>query len=317
MQHLPEPVSAGHECLMLLSVAAAMVIAAQPSSPWLSEARALVEQLRFSDAIARLEIARQVRSLDPSERRAVLELLAYCQVAEGKREAAEATYTSMLQTDPWFELSKESSSPKVLEAFEAAKTRLFPADYVRLEVQSSAPGWAALALADPWRQVRSVTVFERRDGGEWKETVLTEDSGHTFRFPLSVTGSSQLEWYVEANNDVAVVARVATREAPRVLKIAKQDPVVIVAPEVKPISGARIAGFATFGLGLVLGAVATGLAVSGTNLRQAARDRTEPPGDFADTARQADREGQTQQTWSVGLFIGAGVAVGTGVVLAW
>ncbi len=98
MQRLPEAVSAGHEELMLLSVAAAMVIAAQPSSPWLSEARALVEQLRFADAIARLEIARQVRSLEPSERRAVLELLAYCQVAEGKRDAAEATYTSMLQT---------------------------------------------------------------------------------------------------------------------------------------------------------------------------------------------------------------------------
>lgn len=302
---------------MLLSVAAAMALAAQPSSPWLSEARALVEQLRFADAIARLEIARQVRSLEPSERREVLELLAYCQVAEGKRDAAEATYTAMLQQEPWFELSKEASSPKVLEAFEAAKTKLFPRDYVRLEQQPAAPGWAALALTDPWRQVRSVTVFERRDGGEWKETVLTEETGHAYRFPLTVTGDGKLEWYVEANSEVAVVARVATREAPRVLQIAKQDPVVVVAPVENSPSGSRVAGFVTLGLGVALAAVATGLAVGGTNLRQAARDRTQPPGDFADTARLAERDGQAQQTWSVGLFIGAGVAVGTGVVLAW
>lgn len=316
-QPLPQAVSAGHEVLMLLSLAAAVVLAAQPSSPWLSEARALVEQLRFGDAIARLEIARQVRSLDPSQRREVLELLAYCQVAEGKREAAEATYTSMLQSEPWFELSKEESSPKVLEAFDAAKKKLFPPDYVRLEQKTSAPGWAALALTDPWRQVRSVIVFQRRDGGEWKEEVLTEEADRAYRFPLSVSGDEKLEWYVEANSEVAVVARIATREAPRVLKIARPDPVVVVAPVAQPASGARVAGFVTMGLGVALAAVATGLAVSGTNTRQAARDRTRPPGDFADTARLAERDGQAQQTWSVGLFIGAGVAVGTGVVLAW
>lgn len=302
---------------MLLSVAAAIALAAQPSSPWLDEARVLVEQLRFADAIARLEVARQVRSLEPSERRAVLELLAYCQVAEGRREAAEATYTQMLQADPWLQLERESSSPKVLEAFEAAKTRLFPQDYVRLEQQTSAPGVAALTLIDPWGQVRAVTLFERRDGGEWKETVLSEEPGHAYRFPLIVSGDGQLEWYVEATGETATVAHVATRAAPRVLKVAKQVPVSIIAPAPKETPASRVVGFVVMGLGVAAAAVATGLAVGGSNLRVAARDRTRAPGDFADTALRADRDGQTQQTWATGLFIGAGATITTGVVLAW
>lgn len=303
---------------MLLSVAAALVLAAQPSSPWLDEARVLVEQLRFADALKRLEVARQVRSLEPAELRQVLELLAYCQVAEGRRDTAEATYTEMLQADPWLELSRDSSSPKVLEALEAAKARLFPADYVRLEQKPSPAGWAALGLIDPWSQVRAVKLFERRDGAEWGETVLTEETGHSFRFPLVVSGDGQLEWYVEATGETGVVARVGTRAEPRVLKVLRQDPVSIVTPVApKTGNGVRVAGFVVIGVSVLLAGVATGFAVSGTNLRQAARDPSRAPGDFADSARVAEREGQTRQTWATGLFIGAGATAATGVVLVW
>ncbi|MDP1823935.1 MAG: tetratricopeptide repeat protein [Archangium sp.] len=304
---------------MLLSLAAALVLAAQPSSPWLDEARALVEQLRFGDAIARLEVARQVRSLEPAELREVLELLAYCQVAEGRRDAAEATYTVMLQADPWMQLS---SSPKVLEAFEAAKRRLFPPDYVRLEEKPSPAGFAAFTLIDPWSQVRVVTLFERRNGGEWSETVLTEERSHTWRFPLPI-GDGELEWYVEAHGETSLVAHVASREVPRVLKVVQQPvSVLIPAPTPVPVAkkqgqGVRIAGFVVIGVGVALAAVATGLALGGTELRAAARDRARAPGDFADTARAAERDGQAQQTWATGLFIGAGATVATGVVIAW
>ena len=302
---------------MLLSVVAALVLAAQPNSPWLDEARSLVEQLRFSDAIAQLEVARQVRSLEPDELRQVLELLAYCQVAEGRRDAAEATYTTMLQADPSLQLSRESSSPKVLEVLEAAKKKLFPPDYVRLEEQPSPAGRVSLQLIDPWGQVREVVLFERRDGGEWRETVLNEE-GHQLRFALTVSG--ELEWYVEARTEGGRRAQVGSREEPRVLKIAKAPPVAIetpAPPAAKRTSGARVAGFVVTGLGLALGAVATGLEVNGWGLRGAARDRSRPPGDFADTAQRAERDGLSQQTWATGFFIAAGVSAATGVVLAW
>lgn len=298
---------------MLLSVAAALVLAAQPNSPWLDEARSLVEQLRFSDAITRLEVARQVRSLEPGELRQVLELLAYCQVAEGRREAAEATYTTMLQADPSLQLSRESSSPKVLEVLEAAKKKLFPPDYVRLEEQPSPAGRVSLQLIDPWTQVREVVLFERRDGGEWRETVLNEE-GHQFRFALTVSG--ELEWYVEARTEGGRGAQVGSRDEPRVLKIAKVAPVAIETPA-QPAVKNRVAGFVVIGLGVALGAVATGLEVNGWGLRQSARDRSRAPGDFADTAQRAERDGLSQQTWATGLFIAAGVSAATGVVLAW
>ncbi len=300
---------------MLLSVAAALTLAAQPSSPWLDDARVLVEQLRFGDAIGRLEIARQVRSLEPDELRQVLELLAYCQVAEGRRDAAEATYTTMLQADPWLQLT---SSPKVMEAFEAAKTRLFPADYVRLETKAAPSGFVAFTLIDPWTQVRAVTLFERRDSGAWTQTLLPEEAGHAYRFAVSVTGEEQLEWYVEAQTETGVVAHVASRESPRVLKSARPESVAVIAPPLpKVMPASRVAGIVVLGLGVAIGAVATGLAVNGTQLRQAARDPSRAPGDFADTARIAEGEGRAQQTWATGLFIGAGASVATGVVLVW
>ena len=300
---------------MLLSVAAALALAAQPSSPWLDEARVLVEQLRFADAIGRLEVARQVRSLEPEELRQVLELLAYCQIAEGRRDAAEATYTTMLQADPWMQLK---SSPKVMEAFEAAKTRLFPADFVRLEQKAAPSGFAAFTLIDPWNQVRAVTLFERRASGEWLERALIEEAGHAYRFASSVTGEEQLEWYVEASTQTSVAAHVASKESPRVSKIARQEPIAVIAPPLPRVMPAsRVAGFVVLGLAVAVGAVATGLAVGGTDLRQAARDPSRAQGEFADTARIAEREGQQQQTWALGLFIGAGASVATGVVLVW
>jgi hypothetical protein len=302
---------------MLLSLAAALAVTAQSFSPWLDEARALVEQLRFADAIARLEVARQVRSLEPKELREVLELLAYCQVAEGRRDAAEATFTAMLQADPWLKLSRDSSSPKVLESFEAAKARLFAADYVRLEEKPSPPGWATVVLIDPWGRVSAVTLFTRRDNSEWRQNVLTEESDHSYRFALTITVGEQFEWYVEAQSDVgAKMAFVGTREEPRVIRVVRPDPQALITP-LPGMKGSRVAGFMILGAGVLLGAVATGLEVGGWNLRQAARNRSRPPGDFADTARLAEREGQSQQTWAAGLFIGAGVMTATGVVLAW
>ena len=199
-------------------------------------------------------------------------------------------------------------------AEEAAKTRLFPADYVRLEEQPSPAGRVALTLVDPWSQVRAVTLYERRDGGEWHETALSEAADHALRFTLTTAG--QLDWYVEARSDSAVLAHVASRAEPRVLRVARSEPVIVVAPS-KPSNTARVVGFIVLGAGVAAGAVATGLEVGGWNLRQAARDPTRAPGDFADTAQRAERDGKSQQTWATGLFIGAGAAVATGVVLAW
>lgn len=294
---------------MLLPVTTAVVLLAAPSSPWMSEARALVSELRFGEAIARLEVARQVPSLSVDQRHEVLELLAYCQVAEGQREAAEATFMELLRAEPAMALDGETSSPKVLDVFESAKRKLYPPDYVRVEELPSPAGRVQLRVIDPWQRVTGLVRFERRDGGAWRE--LKSEAV----FPLQVAQGGVLEWYVEARADERVVARVATVESPRRVEAPRiEQSATTLAADTSP---RRVAGIIVIGAAIVAGGFATGLAVNGAKLRQDARDSTRPPGDFADTARAAEAEGVTQQTVGTGLFIGAGLTLGTGVVLAW
>ena len=69
---------------------------AQPGNPYLEKARELARDLRFADAISELEIAKQVPGLDVQQRREVVELLARCQVAEGRRAAGPLPTRDML-----------------------------------------------------------------------------------------------------------------------------------------------------------------------------------------------------------------------------
>lgn len=293
-----------------------MLLAAQPVNPWMEEARELVAQFRFADAIERLEVAKKVPGLAGDELHAVLGLLAYCQLAEGRRADAEATWVALLQDDPEFEPARETSSPKVLEAFATAKKRLFPADYVHLEEEPAPAGRAAVKLVDPWNQVQLVTLWSRRDGADWHETPLTAE-GRRYFVALQIAAGESLEWYVEASGGQRVLASVATRSDPRQLLAPRIEVGVVPEPEPVGVNGRRIAGVIAIGLGIAAGAVGAGLEVNGWNTRLAARDRSKPPGDFADTALRAEADGAAQQTWATGLFIGAGVALAGGIALAW
>lgn len=292
---------------MLLPVTIGLVLLAAPSNAWMDEARGLVDQLQFGEAISRLEVARQVPSLSADQRREVLELLAYCQVAEGQREAAEGTYIELLRAQPALELD---SSPKVMDVFLSAKRKLYPPDYVRLEEAPSPAGHVQLVLVDPWKRVKWLMRSERRDGGEWRE-VESETS-----FPLQVTRGGVLEWYVEARGEGgAVVAQVANAASPRRVEAQRIDQSATELP--REANPRRAVGFVVMGVAVAAASVATGLAVNGWKLRQDARDPSRAPGDSAASARAAELDGVTQQTVSTGLFIGAGLTLGTGIVLAW
>lgn len=304
----------------MLALAAALVLAAQPSNAWLDDARGLVAQLKFSEALAQLEVARTVPGLDVPTQQAINELTAYCQVAEGRRDDAERTFIAMFELDPRVQLSKDAASPKVLELFAAAKKKHFPPDYVRLTEQPSPVGRAQLALVDPWRLVRDVVLHTRRDEGEWAQQPLDEDDGAHFAFALVVPVGGQLEWFVEARGaDEVVLVTVGSREQPRVVRVPKveQSAQGVLSSADATWSGKRIAGVIALGLGAVAAGVATGLEVDAWNQRVAARDRTRPPGDAAATALEAEKQGLAQQNVALGSFIAGGVLLGVGVVLAW
>lgn len=303
----------------MLALAAALLLSAQPSNTWLEEARALIAQLKFGEAFERLEVARQVPGLDAPAKQAILEWMAYCQVAEGKRDDAERTFIALLELDASAELSGEVSSPKVSEAFEAARRKHFPPDYVKLTEAPAPVGRAQLELVDPWKKVSRVVLHQRRDAGEWAEQPLDGTKGH-LSFPLVVTVGSQLEWFVEAlDAEDRVVSAVGSREAPKQIRVPRVDQEAQTVSEAPAPSGnaKRVLGLVGLGLGVALAAVATGLQVGSWNLRLAARDRSRPPGDFAATALEAERSALTQQDWAIGLFIGGGVSLGAGLVLVW
>jgi hypothetical protein len=186
---------------------------------------------------------------------------------------------------------------------------------VRLEEVPAPVGLVRVRVVDPWARVTRLERHERRDGGEWQVKDM-DRSGALASFPLVLSRGGTVEWYVVARGaNGEPVAHLGDAQRPHSVSTAKVD---VVAREEDSTRGRRFAGWALVGAALVAAGVATALEVNGWNLRQAARDPSRPPGDWADTARAAEASGQAQMGAALGLFIGAGVAGAWGAgVLAW
>lgn len=298
----------------MLSVLASLLIA-QTANPYLVTARELVRELKFADAIVQLEIARQVPNLDRQQRLETLELLAKCEVAEGNREKAEAAMSELLSLRPEHELDRTSTSPKIVELFDAVKRRLFPDGRVSLVEETAPPGRARVRLVDPFARTAVAELRTKRGDGEWQTEVQAAQDG-TFDLPLPTATSEPVRWYLQVvDTERQVLASLASENEPRLI------PSVVGVAELEPPTGPRPRLVAGVLIGIAAIAVligATALEVSAQALDRASRDRTRPPGDWADTARLAHQQAVTQASWALALFIGGGVTAGAAVVtLAW
>ena len=295
---------------MLSWVLLAFLHQAEPDP--LVEAQALVVELRFTDAISKLQLLRRTPGLSLERRNHALELLATCHVAEGHRDDAEGAYIDLLRETPEYEPDSNVVSPKVIEVFSSAKRKLYPDGYVAFVEQATPVGWVRLRLIDPWHIVNDVRRFERLNGGTWQELPMKPTTGNRYEFETPARVGQKLEWYVQAINLAQdIVTHVATAEAPRSVGVLDARP---VAP--KPDSAVR-KGIGT-GLAVVAGvaaATAIGLQVASSERYAAARDRTKFPGDWADTARQADDLSKSLGVGAAAVAIGAGVLGATGVAL--
>ncbi|MFP2933336.1 hypothetical protein ACLESO_50955, partial [Pyxidicoccus sp. 3LG] len=154
---------------MWLAVTLLVVLGqAAPANPYLEQARARYEALRFSEAVELLELAERAPSSTRAQHLDILELRARCELAEGRRQEAEATYERMLMLDPRAEPPADLS-PKILETFQAVKARLFPAGYAALKQLPAAEGLVRVEVVDPWRRVDAVVLHWRgpRDA-DWR-----------------------------------------------------------------------------------------------------------------------------------------------------
>lgn len=92
----------------------------------LAKARRWVKKdLRYADAIARLEVILSSPALGPEQRVEANELLAYAAIAIGAPLRAEAAYGAILDHDPDYRPPR-GASPKVEEVFLRARARRGP-----------------------------------------------------------------------------------------------------------------------------------------------------------------------------------------------
>ena len=288
---------------------------AQAANPYLDQAKVLARELKFTEAIALLRVARQVPNLDRTQRIEVLELLAKCHVAEGDRPEAEATFSELLSLEPEHEIDRETS-PKIIEVFDEVKRKLFPDQRVTLIEETAPPGRVRARVVDPFKRVSFVLLMLRTGDGPWDANEVTLE-GRVLDVPTPLAPTETVSWYLQAKDaSGAVLATIGSAELPRVTARA-----TIVTPPPAPsdsIAATKVAGVVVGVVAIVATGVATGLQLNSQSLERAARDRTRPPGDWADTARATHAAAVAQAQWSIGLFATGGVAaVSAAVLFAW
>lgn len=294
-----------------------------PSNPYLEQAWAKYESLHFAEAVELLRLAEQVPTRTRTQWLEILELRARCELAEGRGADAEESYTRMLTLEPRAEPPSDLS-PKILEAFQAVKRRLFPADYLALKQLASTAGLVRVEMVDPWHRASGVVLRWRGGPGEaWRDVLATPDEGR-WLFELPRDRSAPVRWYVEARD--AAGKGVARLGEPAV----EEDPRVVVAPLLAPAprpgdtrtvpeedaSSSRLRA----GLGWVAMGAAVAAGVGGAVLQvrsRQSRDAAERAEWARDSRRHSDRA-RSQAGWATGLFVGGGAAaLGGGVLLAW
>lgn len=290
---------------------------AQAANPYLDEARVLARELKFTEAIALLQVARQVPNLDRTQRIEVLELLAKCHVAEGDRPEAEAAFSELLSLEPEHEIDRETS-PKIIEVFDEVKRRLFPDQRVTLVEETAPPGRVRARVVDPFKRVSFVLLMVRTGEGPWEANEVTLE-GRMLDVPTPVSPTETVSWYLQAKGTQGVVlATLGSAETPRIVERARLATPPTELPSDEGMAPTKVAGVVVTVVALVAAGVGTGLQLSSQSLERAARDRSRPPGDWADTARATHGQAISQAQWSIGLFATGGVAaVSAAVLFAW
>lgn len=290
------------------SIATGLVVLLAASSasanPYLDKGRAAYDALNFDAAIPQLELARKSPSASTEERVQALDLLARSYIAVGRRDDAELSYGELCALDPEFE-PPQGTSPKISDAFLAAKRSIYPPDFVQLVELPAAPGFVRLELRDPWHRVARVT-FETRVAGQPASETRGRERVLRFASPEQVPSPW---WAAALAEDGTTLARVGTTQSPR--EVPAANAMAVDASASKPQSAPRhLAAWVASAATVALAGAGTYFALHGASLDAAARDRSAPPGDWADTARAAHASAQQ----SVNLaFVCGGAAVATGV----
>ncbi len=295
------------------------LLLAQPPVGYLDEGRRLAKNLEFAEAIEQLKVAGQVKQLTPLQRLEVLELLGRCQVAEGALADAQSSFSQMLALAPGAELDRKLS-PKILEVFDGVKQRLYAPDFVRLTPEPARAGQAVLRLVDPWHRVDTLVQMRLLKGGAPVEIPIEVKEGQAV-LELEAAPGTTLEWWLEARDvSGAVIAGFGSAQSPQQYSVpALETGPFSNGPQLPPTPRLkRVSAWVAVAAAVAAGVAGAALQARSSQRAHEAADKTQPPGDWSDTARAAQASAVSDATWAAGLFAGAGACGGVGVVLfAW
>src|SRR5499427_4458372 len=136
-------------CSSAVACLTALVLSA---NPYLEEGRGFYQSLRFREAESRLRLARQNPGNSAEEMAEILDLLARSVSAFGRFDEAEEIYEELLAKDPHAPAPSQAA-PAIVNAFLAAKKRLYSPEYVKLSLGKVSDGTLEVLLVDPWQQV--------------------------------------------------------------------------------------------------------------------------------------------------------------------
>jgi hypothetical protein len=321
--------------VVLLTTFVSAVALAQ-KNPDLEKAQTLLAQRKYPDALKALEAAEKKGGLDRDSYLTLLESKGLALASTNKLEQSELAFRAVLGVDPRRELSGKyvGAVNKPIDAAKAWIAENGPISIVALEPGISRGRVTQLSLAvknDPQRVVKAVKFYVRMDSGSWKPTDAALVNGAA---SLDVDAVSA-DWWAELQDDrknqvaflgsalkplrATVPAPVAAVPAPAPEKQAEPAaatpaPAATATAAPPGVSGLRVAGYVTAGVGLATLGVGSVFGITANAQAADIRAANVPGANQAALFDQDQKRIMNATTANVLFISGAVLAVG-GVVL--
>lgn len=301
-------------CLPLIAALTSVLSA----NPYLDQGRKLYDAVQYEEAEAKLRLAKEVPTSSREERREAFDLLARSVSAQGRADEAERLYAELLTVDPNTP-SPANASPKIRALFTRAKERVYPKDFVKLTALPAVPGRVEVELADPWRRVNRLELFQARGEAPFEALALPlVEWRSSADLPEPPAGSS-VRWYVEARaNSGELVAQLGSADKPHAYA-ASLDPSTPSSPGAQSTTLATPSESPPRWVAWTVGGVSLAAVVAGVVLFVSADQdyRAAQAAPFASDARTLERR-YKEKSIGGAATLGAGVVGGaTSGILLW
>jgi hypothetical protein len=249
------------------AVAATLLLFLSGANPFLDEGRRLYDAMLYENATAQLRLAAEAPTSTREERREAVDLLARALAAQGLDEQAEREYAKLLGRDPNAP-SPVHASPKIRTAFQRAKARLYPPNFVSLTPVAATSASIEVDVTDPWQLVRELALESSQGEAVFERQRMDYQDGRASGH-FGVLGDAPVRYYVVAEGEERrVLAQLGSEDKPLLLprpELPPQPPprVDLVQPPPAPAEPvSRKPAWILTSAAVVAAAVGTGLAVS-------------------------------------------------------